>query len=262
MRLPGDLAEASGVAVSWAHPGTYWVTNDSGEPEVWAVDADGAARGFVRALRTLERDREALALGPCSGGDCLYIAETGDNYARWDSSAVYRLPEPDPAVPDSVRPEAFFFRYPDGRPDVEAMFLLPGERLHLVSKGRHGPVTVYRYPGALRSDTVVTLEVVQRLTTTSPMLPRQVTGADASRDGSFVVVRTYEALSFYRVQGDTLAPMEGGPVNLRTLRESQGEGVSLGPNGLVALVGEAGPLGSVGSLVLLQCSVGGGSPPR
>lgn len=258
--LGGGLTEASGVAASRAHPGTYWVTNDSGEPEIWAMGADGVASAFVRVLRTLERDREDLALAACgeTGGDCLYVADTGDNYARWDSAVVYRLPEPDPAVPDSVLPDGFFFRYPDGPPDVEALFVLPGERVHLVSKGRHGPVTVYRYPGALRADTTVTLEVVQRLTTSSRLLPRQITGADASADGATVVLRSYESLVFYRVVGDTLAEMDGGVVNLRTLRESQGEGVALGPDGVVALVGEAGPLGSVGSLVLLQCSVGGG----
>ena len=85
------------------------------------------------------------------------------------------------------------------------------------------------------------------------MLPRQVTGASAAPDGSMVAIRTYETLQFYRWNGQHLMPLENGTVNLRTLRESQGEGVALGRDGVVALTSEAGPNGGAGSITVLRC---------
>ena len=73
-------------------------------------------------------------------------------------------------------------RLPDGPRDIEALLVLPGERVLVVTKGRNDPVTVYRYPGALRPDTV-TLEEVQRLSDGPRILPRQVTGGAVSRRG-------------------------------------------------------------------------------
>jgi hypothetical protein len=86
-----------------------------------------------------------------------------------------------------------------------------------------------------------------------------VTGASASTDGSLVAIRTYESLQVYRVDpvGGTLAPLPNGLVNLRTLEEIQGEGVGLGPDGLVVLTSEGGPLGGPASMRLLRCQLGG-----
>ena len=137
---------------------------------------------------------------------------------------------------------------------MEAIFVLPGEMVYLVTKGADHPVTVYRYPGSLRSGTV-TLEEVQRLSDGPEQLLNRVTGASASVGGEWVAVRTYSALRFYRPQGGRLVPVEGGLVNLRPLREIQGEGVALGPDGLVALSSEGGPLGGPPSLRLLRCTL-------
>lgn len=56
---------------------------------------------------------------------------------------------------------------------------------------------------------------------------------------------------------DTLARRANGIVNLRTLQEIQGEAVALGPDGLVVLTSEGGPLGGPASMRLLRCAVGG-----
>jgi hypothetical protein len=71
-----------------------------------------------------------------------------------------------------------------------------------------------------------------------------------------VAVRTYQSVTFFRVAGDTLAPMDDGLVNLRTLRESQGEAVALGPDGLVVLTSEGGIFGAAPGMNLLQCNLG------
>lgn len=242
--------------MSQRHPGVYWTIDDSGPALLYAVDGGGKLLGTVRIEGGIGSDREGLALGPCGPVDCLYVADVGDNAEVRDPVAIYRFREPDPGDERVGPADMFRLRYPGGPRDVEAVFLLPGERLYLVSKGRSEPPTLYRYPGPLRSDATVTMELLQRLADGPALLPRQVTDAAASSDGQVVALRTYETLRLLRVAGDTLAPIRGSTVDLRTLREPQGEGLGMGPDGVIVLTSEAGPLGGRGSIALLGCEPG------
>lgn len=253
--LSEELHEVSGVAASLRHDGVYW-THDDAESVLFAVDGEGAILARFPVVPSM-RDWEDLALADCPGGGaCLYLADLGDNYEERSHGRILRVREPDPVAADTLRPEVFPVRLPDGARDVEALLVLPGERILAVSKGRNHPVSVYRYPGALRPDTV-TLEEVQRLTEGPRILPRQVTGGAVSPSGTLVALRTYQSLQFYRVASDTLVPVEGGLVNLHPLREAQGEGVSIGAGGEVVLSSEGGPANAPGSLSFLTCRIEG-----
>ncbi|MDP2957168.1 MAG: hypothetical protein Q8N53_12165 [Longimicrobiales bacterium] len=255
VRLADDLGEASGVAASLRHPGTYWTHNDA-LSVLFAVDGAGAVVARFPVLPKL-RDWEDVAVAGCpQGGSCLYLADLGDNYEERTHGLILRLPEPDPAQPDTLRPEVFPVRLPEGARDIEALLVLPGERILVVTKGRNHPVTVYRYPGALRPDTVV-LEPVQLLSEGPRIFPRQVTGGAVSPRGGLVALRTYESLQFYRVASDTLIRVEGGLVNLRPLSEPQGEGVGIGLDGAIVLASEGGPAGAPGSLSFMRCVLEG-----
>lgn len=254
VRLPDRLVETSGVAFGLPGSGIYWTHND-GPSELFAVDSTGALLGS-REVGVELRDWEDMAAAPCERhGDCLYLADTGDNAERRRAGSVkvVRLAEPAPRDEESeTSAEVFPVRFPDGPRDVEALFVLPGERIHLVTKGRNHPVTVYAYPPPLRRDTVTLVEV-QRLTSGPQPLANQVTGAAATRDGSSIAIRTYQSMAFYRMADDTLQAVENGFVNLRSLRESQGEGIALGPGGRVLLTSEGGPFRSPAAMNLLVC---------
>ena len=254
--LPPDIDETSGIAVSPGRPGVLWTHND-GDSQLFAIGRDGRKLAQY-PLRPRPEDLEDMAAAECAeGGSCLYLADTGDNAERRDTgdARVLRVREPDLAAPGVIDLESFPIRLPDGPRDIEAIFVLPGERVHLVTKGRNHAITVYRYPPPLRPDTV-TLEEVQRLTAGPQSLLDQVTGASASADGSFVAVRSYQALAFYSVEDGTLTPLPNGLVNLRPLQEIQGEGVGIGPDGLVFLTSEGGPLGGPAGMRELRCDVG------
>lgn len=260
--FPDELRESSGVAVSLRHPGTFWTHNDDGSV-LYAVDREGSITARFPLADDL-RDWEDLAVSTCpEDGSCLYLADLGDNDEQRPAGGILlrRIPEPDPTgsgaevdADGRLRTESFPLRLPDGPRDIEALLVLPGERVYVVTKGRNHPVTVYRYPPPLRPDTV-TLEEVQRLTSRAQILPRQVTGGAVDPRGAVLALRTYESLQFYRMDGDTLAAIDGALVNLRTLQEGQGEAVGIGLDGLVVLTSEGGPVGGPASMTVMRCDL-------
>ena len=77
-----EIPETSGLAVSRRDSALLWSHNDSGSAAVFfALDTAGTMRGRVRVpIRT--RDWEDVSAARCPSGDCLYIADIGDNRAR------------------------------------------------------------------------------------------------------------------------------------------------------------------------------------
>lgn len=286
--LPDELTESSGLAASHESPGVLWSHNDSGnDAVVFAIDTTGDLLGRVRIEGARNVDWEDMELAPCrlaadrtltaagretgapmsehdlhrtdsprDGTDCLYIADTGDNRLRRDDPALYRVPEPRPADTVTTAAERFPVRFPDGPRDVEALFIHPEAGIHLVSKGREHPVTLYRYPPPLRADETVELEHVQELSDGPARLPRQITGAAASRDGRWIAIRSYTAVQFYSLRADgSLAPALPDPgIDLMRLAEPQGEAVELLPDGTLYLSSETGPADVPAPLSRLSCS--------
>ena len=256
VRLPDALVETSGVAFGPRGSALWWTHND-GSSRLFAVDSTGATLASV-PLRARLRDWEDISATACEAhGRCLYVADTGDNAERRPAGDIQILRLAEPTLPlggEPLETERFPVRLPDGARDIEAMFVLPGERVHLVTKGRGDPITVYAYPPPLRGDTV-TLREVQRLTSGPQPLANQVTAAGATPDGSRIAIRTYQSMAFYTMEGDSLVAVEHGFVNLRSLREAQGEGLALGSDGEVALTSEGGPLGTPPSMSRLRCTL-------
>ena len=260
--FPDELRESSGVAVSLRYPGTFWTHNDAGSV-LYAVDREGSITARF-PLADGVRDWEDIAVSTCpEDGSCLYLADLGDNYEERQAGRIQlrRVPEPDPTgsggevnAEGRLPTESFPIRLPDGPRDIEALLVFPGERVYVVTKGRNHPVTVYRYPPPLRSDTV-TLEQVQQLTSRARIVPRQVTGGAVHPWGAVLALRTYESLQFYRMVGDTLVAIDGTLVNLHTLQEGQGEAVGIGLDGLVVLTSEGGIAGGPGSMTLMRCQL-------
>lgn len=260
--LDADVSEASGVAWSRVHGDVLWVHNDSqGGAVVYAIATSGELIARVTLEGARNRDWEDIAVGPCPeagpDGDCIYVADIGDNRASRDAVGLWIAAEPDPHTDESVDAVFFPLRYPDGSRDAEAIAVLDDASVIVVTKGREHPISVYRSPPIAWSDAPDTtmLSPIQQLSEAPVHLPDQVTGATRTRDGRTLAVRSYGALQFYRLEGDSVTALLTTPVPLDPLGEPQGEGIAIGSWGRVLLVSEAGPQGIAPRLTRLRCGV-------
>lgn len=252
------LTESSGVAASRAHPGILWTHNDAGHPAVlFATDTLGAALGRWQVAGARSVDWEDIAIGPCPGGECLYVGDVGDNQESRPRVMIYRFAEPNPASGGGVitRVDTLSIRYADRPRDVEAMFVDPDGTLWLISKGRSTGILVYRVPAVAWEQGGAVVEV----TDTLPILHhlpsgRLVTGAAIARDGQRVVVRTYRDLFLFLLDDGRLVPAP--PPNRCEILglEPQGEAVDWWDDSTLVLTSE----GRRGPIHLLQCGRIGG----
>jgi len=255
-----SLRESSGVIRSRAIPGVLFTINDSGNPsEVFATDTAGRAIGRWRVPGVGNRDWEAVSIGPCPSGSCLYLGDTGDNVERHPAATIYRLREPTRldrfrGAPDAtpLDLDSIIVRYPDGPHDVEAMWIDGNGAVFLVSKGRSGGVRLYRVlPGTSRREPSRT-EMLQVL----PIVPNQamgrwVTDAALSPNRRVVAIRTYTELYLFpllpagRLGTPTICNVAG--------LEPQGEGVEWLDDRRLILTSEA-PFGTpAGPLHVVRC---------
>ena len=248
------LTEASGLALSRTVPGRLWTHNDSGEPVLFALDEKGAVAGRIRLTGARVEDWEAIAVGPCGAGSCIYVADIGDNDAARQRVTIYRVPEPREASGTAAVADVYHATYPDGAHDAEALLIAADGRLHVVTKGDTGPVAIYRFPARLQSGASMTLERLGAPAAARPGAESRVTDGAVSPDGRWVVLRTRSSLSFYRAS-DLLAGewRVVSRVDLAPLNEPQGEGVALGAGGTVFVAGEGGRKGRPGTFARFTC---------
>jgi hypothetical protein len=252
-RLP-EIGEASGLAISERQGDVLWTHNDSGQPVVYAIGFDGRLRGRVRVTGASVDDWEDVAVAKCAQGSCLYIADIGDNGGQRPQIAVYRTPEPAAGETATAPVEVFYGTYPDEPQDAESLFVTANGTVYVVTKGEGSPISLYRFP-SLQDGASVALDRVATLSGHVEKA-RRITDADISADGKWVALRTLDRVAFHRaaslLQGTPQPPLEA---SLSALREPQGEGVALAPNGTVYLVSEAGDGFSGGTLARVSCKL-------
>jgi hypothetical protein len=248
------LPEMSGLAVSRRVSGRLWALNDSGQPLLFALDSRGSVTGQVRLTGAEVEDWEAIAVGPCGTRSCIYVADIGDNYAGRSRVSIYRLPEPEASGGTAAVADVFHATYPDGPQDAEALLVAGDGRLHIVTKGETGPISVYRFPAELKSGAPMRLERVGT-PSAKPDAAARITDAAVSPDGQWAALRTKSSVTFYRasdlLEGHWRAATR---VDLTPLKEPQGEGIALGDNDVVFLAGEGGGKGRAGTFAHFACT--------
>ena len=212
------IPESSGLAVSRRTPGILWTHNDSGNAAVlFAIEPGGAIRARVQ-FPIPTRDWEDISAGRCASGDCLYIADIGDNRSRRKQVEIYRVPEPALDAAATATPEVFDAVYADGPHNAEAMFVI-GSDMFIITKDRTG--ILFRASAASPGGRIV-FERIGDLGVST------VTDAEASPDEKTVVVRTYNVAQFYHaadlINGKAVPYLR---VPLGSLGEPAGEGAAV-----------------------------------
>jgi hypothetical protein len=253
-----ELPEGSGLAASRTAPDRFWSHNDSGEPTLFALDANGRVTGRLALSGARVEDWEAVAVGPCPSGSCIYVADIGDNEADRAQITIYRVAEPTSLGASPAAAEAFHAQYPDGAHDAEALLVTADGRIHIVTKGDTGSVSLYRFPNPLRANATMRLERIgqprDQRDQGAPRRDDRITDGAVSPDGRWVILRRAHALTFYRA-ADLLGGTwrEAGTVSLASLGEPQGEGVTFGSNTTVYVSGEGGGKKQPGTFARLTC---------
>ena len=242
-----DLPEASGLAVSRRHPGILWSHNDSGNSTtLFAVDSAGALRARVR-VPVATRDWEDISAARCPAGDCLYLADIGDNRLARTRLHVYRIPEPRLDARETAAPEVFTATYPDGAHNAEALFVVD-DAVFVITRDRAS--AVYRAPLPAGAGGDLSLRRVGQLALAS------ITDAETSPDGAWIVARTAKAVLLYApadlTRGGTLR--ETWRISIEGLKEPQGEGVALDRDGMLYLVSEGRAWSRAGRFISLRCA--------
>ena len=257
-----DVSEASGIAISQRTPGQLWLHNDSGEPTVFAVSPDGSVRRRVYVSGATGGDWEDVAVAACPLGTCLYIGDIGDNGGRRREVFIYRVPEPDSGATVTMPAESMRVSYPDGPRDAEALIVLPNGNLFIVSKGELGAVALYRVPqpfenrASVQMERVVTLLEADGGSAARVARPNRVTGAGASPDGRWIVLRTLYAITVYEAAAFTAGNIrEVFRFDVSGIRERQGEGVAISNDGTVWLASEGGGNKRSGTIARLTCTL-------
>jgi hypothetical protein len=250
-----SVDESSGVVASRRQPGLLWTLNDSGNDAwIYAADTLGRIHGAFEVTGARNVDWEAISLGPCPSGECLYIADTGDNVQGRRTSVIYRVAEP--GLPSgrtsTARAEALEFQYSRGRWDVEAAFVDARGAVFLITKGRTARPRVYRLaPEAWKGEETATAVEVGRLPIDTGNLGNRVTDAALSPSGRTVAVRTYVAIYLFALGPSGSLTPSGVGCDAAGL-QLQGEGISWLDERVLVLTSEGG-FGTRGTIVLLQC---------
>jgi hypothetical protein len=232
-----DLVEISGVAASRINPGMLYIHNDSGNPnQVYLTDGSGADKGILTLTPVSNRDWEDIAVGPApvAGKNYVYVGDIGDNDAKYKSVFIYRFPEPDltgkvlPVRLDIADVDIIELKYPDGPRNAETLMVDPITKdIYIASKeGNLSKIYAARYPQSTTSATVLAPVV--------KLFFNKATGGDISPDGSEILLRSKDAIWYWKLPAGTniadgllTKPLHAPYFN----NEPQGEGIGFAADG-------------------------------
>gem|GEM_PF-197151 len=195
------LSETSGLETSGTDG--YWTHNDSGgQPKLYRINASGMLERTVHVSGATNMDWEDLTRDAAGN---LYIGDFGNNSNSRTDLTIYKVPDPDASLSDTVAAVTIQFHYPEQSAfppppaqlqcDLEAMVHLNGN-LFLFTKNRSEPFSgytrMYRVPDAPGTYAAQLLDSFYA--GPGPALTDWITAADISPDRQKLVLLSYNKL--------------------------------------------------------------------
>ncbi|WP_423148060.1 hypothetical protein [Rubrolithibacter danxiaensis] len=230
------LREISGLVFSVQNQDKIWVHNDGRQRmKLVLIDEKGNTDAVFRS-KDIITDWEDIAIDVKGkkGKPYVYVGDIGDNDAKRPVINVVRFAEPAAGDEQELQnTEKIYLKYPDGSHDAEAMFIDPISRqLYIITK-REENVGVYSAPISAGAGDTVLLKKAAKLNLKGVDVLRWVTGADISRDGSQILIRSYGYVYYWkRNTGQSVEQaLREEPDVLPHASEIQGEAIGFIPEG-------------------------------
>ncbi len=225
------ITEASGITYSSVQEGSFWVNEDSGNPPLlYLVHKDGTVKDSLLLDGATNRDWEDITsgAGPQDGKNYIYVADIGDNDAKYSEWYIYRFEEPPAGVKQLKLFEKIAFVYEDGARDAEAIVINQATKdIYVISK-RDTRSRVYKiaYPQSTTE--------VNTATFLFDFGYSGVVAATTSVSGEELLVKTYTTVYHYTIGSHTSLEdslKSGTPKTLKYQLEPQGEAISFSFSG-------------------------------
>lgn len=202
-----EIRESSGLVQSRQFENVFWTHNDHGDiARIFATTAEGELIREVRISGADHVDWEDIAADDAGH---LYIGDFGNNRKNHKQRTIYMLREPNPFAPDSESSpilKRVHFAFPDHKDvpvskknkkskknmvDCEALFWANGNLYCLTKHRKEGLTKLYRFAPLRDNDYQVLTKIAEF------DIGGAVTGADASPDGSKLVVLCYDYIYLF-----------------------------------------------------------------
>jgi hypothetical protein len=220
------LREASGLVASISNPGYYWTINDGRNPsEIFLLDEKAQVVMSCKLRNIANRDWEDISIGPGpeKGINYLYVADIGDNDAKYPFKLLYRIREPEFSEKEMEiqKIDTLVFSLPDGPRDTEAFMVDPLTNYFYIVSKREQSVRLYEIKFPVADDTLQ-LDEVGRL----PF--NNIVAANISADGSEVLMKNYRDIYYWKRIGNEslLDLLRREPIQLNYSPEPQGEAIA------------------------------------
>ena len=199
--------ESSGMAISRRTPNRSYRINDSGDSgRFFALDLAGGGTKSVNVTGFRPVDTEDMAVGPCGPeGDCIFLADIGDNARRRPSLNLVVVREMDNFPADVDALYRVRLKYPDGSHDAESLAVHPNGDIFITTKDttKSQIFKLSREKWRTTLNPEETMELVATLDWAvlrpdSLPFPKLVTSMDITPDGkSFVLLNYADAMEFF-----------------------------------------------------------------
>lgn len=239
-----ELNEISGISASGIAKDVLYVHNDSGDTSrFFAIAPNGKLLGtiYYNADGTHKNnayDVEDIAVGP--GPDTkksyIYLADIGDNGAVRPVINIYRLAEQASWTSNKSadsKATTLHLKYPDGPHDAEAMMIDPIQKLLYIVTKRADSVSVYTTPLAFKAKDTVVMTYRTKLFFKGFKPFNWITAADVSKDGRYIVVKSYEKVYYWKRDGSEpiWQTLQRKPIEPNYQQEKQGEAIGFAADG-------------------------------
>lgn len=224
-----ELTEVSGVTASGRFDDVFYAHNDSSDrARFFALATDGSDLASFEVDGADNDDWEDIARARCASGDCLYLADIGDNELLRTNYAVYLVDEPATIEPGvhTLSSQSLSFSYPDGPHDAEVLLVHPLTGVvTIVTKVEDGPAGIYEL-GQLTPD--VELVALKRGELTPPKGSSKFTGGAIHPEATGVLLRTKTRLFYWPMDPKQTAAeaLRNEACRLELADEVQGEAVA------------------------------------